>query len=161
LNAAAWQQQVDREIDRCRRDGRTLAVLVLDVDHFKAVNDLHGHLAGDQVLAELAEVLRRELRPSDTIGRFGGEEFVVAIPAGPSRAMAIAGRLCQRIAGHVAEVAGQDVRITASIGVAMFGSDGYDATELLAAADRALYAAKAAGRNRVAAAGDPDGAAAS
>lgn len=161
LNAAAWQQQVDREIDRCRRDGRTLAVLVLDVDHFKAVNDRHGHLAGDQVLAELAEVLRRELRPSDTIGRFGGEEFVVAIPAGPSRAMAIAGRLCQRIAGHVAEVAGQDVRITASIGVAMFGSDGYDATELLAAADRALYAAKAAGRNRVAAAGDPDGSAAS
>ncbi|MGI8695690.1 MAG: GGDEF domain-containing protein [Mycobacteriales bacterium] len=161
LNAAAWQQQVDREIDRCRRDGRTLAVLVLDVDHFKAVNDRYGHLVGDQVLVELAEVLRRELRPSDTIGRFGGEEFVVAIPAGPSRAMAIAGRLCRRIAVHVAEVGADEVRITASIGVAMLGADGADATELLAAADRALYAAKAAGRNRVVAARGQGGAVAS
>jgi two-component system cell cycle response regulator len=125
------------------------AVLLLDVDHFKAVNDTHGHAAGDVVLREIAERVRGHLRSADVVARYGGEEFMVVM----SGATAEDGRLvAERLRGAIAQqpvaVEGQVLSVTASVGVAG-GPAGTVADELVAAADAALYRAKKAGRNRV------------
>lgn len=150
LNASTWNAETEREIARAVRARRPLAVMIVDLDRFKAVNDAHGHLVGDQVLAAVADLLRSELREVDVLGRFGGEEFVAALSADAALARSIAERLRRRIAEHVIDASGVPVRVTASIGIATLGQDGTDPTELLTAADAALYAAKTAGRNRVA-----------
>jgi diguanylate cyclase (GGDEF)-like protein len=157
LNAAAWQREADAEISRAQRAGSStgkqsgqLSMLLIDVDHFKRVNDTHGHLAGDEVLKSLATELRQQVRDSDIVGRFGGEEFTVLLPrADASEALQIAERL-RRSAGRLSIFAG-DARIgvTISIGAAVFGRHGRDLFELLAAADLALYRAKDKGRNQV------------
>ncbi|HZR48985.1 MAG TPA: GGDEF domain-containing protein [Streptosporangiaceae bacterium] len=154
LNAAAWQREADAEINRTQRTGApqnaNLSMLLIDVDHFKRVNDTHGHLAGDEVLRSLATELRQQVRDSDIVGRFGGEEFTVLLPrADAAEALAIAERL-RRGAGSLSIFAG-DARIgvTVSIGVAVYGQHGRDLFELLAAADLALYRAKDKGRNQV------------
>lgn len=150
LNAAAWQREADTEIVRARRSGDTLALLIIDIDHFKRVNDAHGHLVGDQVLAAVADMLRRELRESDVVGRFGGEEFVVLLPgADVEEARQVAERLRAHI-GHMAiPVDDILIRITISAGVALMSIHGDDLIDLLAAADLALYRAKELGRDRV------------
>jgi diguanylate cyclase (GGDEF)-like protein len=150
LNAAAWQREADTEIVRARRSGDTLALLIIDIDHFKRVNDAHGHLVGDQVLVGVAATIRRELRDYDVVGRFGGEEFVVLLPGADVReARRVAERLRTRI-GHMA-VAADDalIRVTISVGVALMSVHGDDLIDLLAAADLALYRAKELGRDRV------------
>jgi len=154
LNAAAWQREADAEISRAQRTGlpqnALVSMLLIDVDHFKRVNDTHGHLAGDEVLKGLATELRQQVRDSDIVGRFGGEEFTVLLPrADAAEALAIAERL-RRGASSLSICAG-DARIgvTVSIGVAVYGRHGRDLFELLAAADLALYRAKDKGRNQV------------
>ncbi|MEV4112975.1 GGDEF domain-containing protein [Nonomuraea sp. NPDC049695] len=150
LNAAAWQREADTEIVRARRTGGTLAVLIIDIDHFKRVNDAHGHLVGDQVLVGVASTLRTQLRDYDVVGRFGGEEFVVLLPGADGReARQVAERLRARI-GHMAiPVDDNLIRVTISAGVALMSIHGDDLIDLLAAADLALYRAKELGRDRV------------
>ncbi|MGI8696604.1 MAG: GGDEF domain-containing protein [Mycobacteriales bacterium] len=151
LNAAIWQLELERELARAARDHRPVSVLLLDLDHFKAVNDTHGHLVGDQVLVEIADLLRSDLRGIDLIGRFGGEEFVAALTADAAAARHIAARVCRRIAAHTVEFDGHLVSVTASIGITTLApGDTASPTELLATADAALYRAKGAGRNRIA-----------
>ncbi|MET7330243.1 GGDEF domain-containing protein [Nonomuraea sp. NPDC005650] len=150
LNAAAWQREADTEIVRARRTGETLAVLIIDIDHFKRVNDAYGHLVGDQVLVGVASTMRGQLRDYDVVGRFGGEEFVVLLPgADMHEARQVAERLRTRI-GHMAiPVDDALVRVTISAGVALMSVHGDDLIDLLAAADLALYRAKELGRDRV------------
>ena len=150
LNAAAWQREADAELARAIRTDAPLALLLVDVDHFKRVNDGHGHLIGDEVLRALATELRQQVRESDVVGRFGGEEFTILLPrTDGAGAYGIAERL--RASAANLSVAAADVRIsvTVSIGVAVLGEHGNDLFELLAAADVALYRAKDAGRDQV------------
>jgi len=158
LNAAAWQREADVEITRVVRARGSLALLLVDIDHFKRVNDTYGHLVGDQVLAALAEALRQQVRDSDVVGRFGGEEFVVLLPgADADEAGKVAERLRDRVgAAPVSVAGGGEVRVTVSIGAAVLGPHAEDIPGLLARADLALYQAKAAGRNRVRLFGEPE-----
>jgi diguanylate cyclase (GGDEF)-like protein len=150
LNAIAWQREADAEVIGALRTGVPLALLLVDVDHFKRVNDSHGHLTGDEVLRALAAELRQQVRESDVVGRFGGEEFTVLLPrTDDAGAYRIAERL--RTSARRLSVAAADahISVTVSIGVAVLGQHGNDLFELLAAADVALYRAKDAGRDQV------------
>jgi diguanylate cyclase (GGDEF)-like protein len=150
LNATAWQREADAEIARALRTGGSIALLLADVDHFKRVNDTYGHLAGDDVLRGLAAELRQQVRDSDVVGRFGGEEFVVLLPrADVDEAGKIAERLRHRASVMSVYADTVPVTVTISIGIAVLGVHGGDLFELLAAADLALYRAKDAGRDRV------------
>ena len=143
------------ELSRARRHHQPLAIAMIDVDRFKLFNDTHGHAAGDFALRTIAEVLRQSLRQSDTVGRYGGEEFVVIMP---ETDLATAHRkldsLRQTIADTPIRLPGFDrmVRVTFSAGVAGFAQDGGDEAELLATADERLFQAKRTGRDRVVAA---------
>ncbi len=140
--------------DKARATGLPWAVMVLDIDHFKQVNDTHGHAVGDKVLMAVADRLRGNLRMVDFIARIGGEEFLIAMPdTSPAEAQMAAERLCA-LFDHspVTEVAGGPVRVTLSIGVAMARDRvlmPHDVDAMIALADQALYTAKAAGRNTV------------
>lgn len=151
LNAAAWTREAERHIAASLRSKIPLGVILLDLDHFKSVNDQYGHLIGDRVLRSVADCMSAEIRSYDVAGRFGGEEFVLLLPgAGPVRSLAVAERLRRQLdVQAVATDDGRAVHVTMSAGVAVFGIDGTDLTDLLAAADAALYRAKAAGRNQV------------
>lgn len=130
------------------RSGRPLVVMMLDIDHFKPINDRFGHLAGDEVIREVAEVLRRNTCETDGCGRVGGEEFMIILP-GTTRSRAV--ELAERIRRIVSELKIEQIEsrgVTISIGIAVAGQQS-SASSLATAADRALYAAKAAGRNRV------------
>ena len=150
LNAAAWQREADTELSRAQRTHDPLALLLIDIDHFKRVNDTHGHLVGDQVLIGVATTLCNQLRDYDVVGRFGGEEFVVLLPGADT---VEACRVAERLRGRVRRLAvpAEDgtVAVTISVGVALFRVHGSDLIELLAAADLALYRAKESGRDRV------------
>jgi diguanylate cyclase (GGDEF)-like protein len=150
LNAAAWQREADTEIVRARRTGETLALLIVDIDHFKRVNDTYGHLVGDQVLAAIAAMLRGQVRDYDVVGRFGGEEFVVLLPrADMAEARRVAERLRTRVGRMAIPVDENVIRVTISVGVAIMSIHGQDLIDLLATADLALYRAKAMGRDRI------------
>ncbi len=151
LNAVAWQREADGWVRRARRAGVPAAVLLLDIDHFKRVNDRYGHLAGDELLAATASTLISHVRAGDVLGRFGGEEFVALLPgAGQEQACWIAERLRERVRVIAIPSLGAAATVTVSIGVAELGRDGNELFELLAAADAALYRAKQSGRDRVA-----------
>jgi diguanylate cyclase (GGDEF)-like protein len=128
-----------------------MAVLMLDADHFKAINDRHGHAGGDRVLASLAHGIGTRLRPDDVLGRVGGEEFVVLLPrTGLAEAIALAEDLRTHVAAQPLHLDGQAQPITVSIGVALSEPADRGADAVIGRADRALYEAKRAGRNRVA-----------
>jgi diguanylate cyclase (GGDEF)-like protein len=151
LNAGTWQQETEFEMIRAARQRLPMAILIVDLDHFKNVNDKYGHLVGDQVLFTAANALRNTLREYDLLGRFGGEEFTIALPnTGHAEALQIADRL-RRLLGSTPTILDDDrsVYVNASIGVALHGVHGTELNELLSAADLALYRAKEAGRNRV------------
>ena len=159
LTAAAWQEKAGRAVLRSERGEQPTSVLVLDLDHFKLVNDRFGHLVGDQVLAAVAASVRDEVRDEDLVGRFGGEEFVVLLQGAEgedprSGARAVAERIRERIAALRVAVAGPHETVvveglTVSIGGATAPRDGNDLAALLEIADAAMYEAKRAGRNRV------------
>jgi two-component system, cell cycle response regulator len=150
-NRATVVSILDREIDRARREGGRVAVLLADVDHFKLVNDQLGHAAGDAVLRELAHRMAKVIRPYDALGRYGGEEFLFVLP-GCDRAAAAAAaeRLLDDISRDPVDLPNGPLGMTVSVGVASGESaELLDVERLVAAADAALYRAKRAGRNRV------------
>ena len=162
--AAAWRRHALRLLVRARRrrgGPRAVGVLMIDLDDFKVVNDRHGHLVGDAVLGAVARALRSELRTVDVAGRFGGEEFVVALADlaprdAPDRCTAVAERIRRRVRTMTVELEGPDVitDLSVSVGVAVHPADGDTLDDLVLAADAALYTAKRTGRNRVCRAGE-------
>jgi two-component system cell cycle response regulator len=151
LNRRALGAVLERELDRARRYNLVLTILMVDLDHFKQINDTLGHLLGDTVLRQLGEQLRREVRSVDAVARYGGEEFVIVLPeTGSHGALVFAERLKQRVAQQPFGSEEQPVRLTISIGVASFPDQRVTSPDsLLALADAALYRAKADGRNLV------------
>ncbi|MFD1045106.1 diguanylate cyclase [Kibdelosporangium lantanae] len=165
LNATAWTDTARDEISRAQRRGESVGILVLDLDLFKRINDTYGHLAGDDVLLEFAAATRTEVRVSDSVGRFGGEEFVVLLPdITVDHMVAIAERIRKRIENlTVIASSGSAPQIitdlSVSIGASAYPVHGMDLDQLMDAADKALYKAKDNGRNQtqVAPPLEPDG----
>ncbi|MEW9680800.1 diguanylate cyclase [Pseudomonas sp. TE50-2] len=148
-NRAAWSEQVEREVLDWQENGGHLAMAILDLDHFKRINDGYGHLAGDKVLKIVADQLRKRLRGRDFIARFGGEEFVLLLPqTSPPAAVQVAEALRAAIEACPFHFKGERVVITTSIGLSAFRS-GERGDQVLKRADEALYRAKDGGRNRV------------
>ncbi|MDR2317105.1 MAG: diguanylate cyclase [Pseudomonas sp.] len=148
-NRAAWTEQVEREMLDWQENGGHLAMAILDLDHFKRINDSYGHLAGDKVLKIVADQLRKRLRARDFIARFGGEEFVLLLPqTSPAAAAQVAEALRAAIEACPFHFKGERVVITTSIGLSTFRS-GERGDQVLKRADAALYRAKDQGRNRV------------
>jgi diguanylate cyclase len=151
-NRAAWSERLDHEVNTWHQRGNSLSLAMLDLDHFKRINDGYGHLAGDKVLKIIANVLRKYLRPNDFIARFGGEEFVLLMPdSALEEALAVGEGLRAAIEACPFHFKGEPVTITMSMGLAQF-QPGERSDLALKRADEALYRAKAAGRNRVQAA---------
>lgn len=151
-NRGHFVEQAERELHRAIRHGTPLALIMMDVDHFKRINDVHGHEAGDAVLRRLAQVCRQTLREIDVIGRLGGEEFAVLLPdTAPDAALAVAERLRGAIGDTQVALAagGLPLRVTVSLGVSCHHSTDDNIDVLLSLADKALYEAKQAGRDRV------------
>ncbi len=143
-------ERLEQEFLRARRVGSSLATLMIDVDHFKAVNDRYGHAVGDQVLREISRRLRDGARGYDLVGRLGGEEFVVVLPeAEIAGAAQVAERVRQAVAGLPLECGTLSLHVTVSLGVAALRDSDDRVEAVLGRADAALYRAKAAGRNRV------------
>lgn len=152
LNRRALLERLSSEVDRSLRYGDVLTLLMFDVDHFKSINDSHGHLVGDAVLREIGSLLHASVRAVDIVARYGGEEFVIILPETPLEgALVFAERLRETIERHTfAGRGGAGLRLTASIGAATFPSPHVHSTEdLFARADEALYRAKSGGRNQV------------
>jgi diguanylate cyclase (GGDEF)-like protein len=161
FDAVFWAKLVSDELDRTRRLGTTTAVLLLDIDHFKRVNDMYGHLAGDVVLRAVADALKSSVRGHDMVGRYGGEEFAIVLPGlnlGDVRqaaervraAVAALAVTAPDLAGNERVISG----LTTSVGAAVYPVHAVDRTSLLLAADAALYEAKSAGRDCVRIAGE-------
>jgi len=150
-NRRAFAGMAEKEVGRARRYQRPLALIFFDIDHFKDVNDTHGHLVGDQVLRILTEKVTKTIRTTDIVCRYGGEEFIVLMPeAGRGEALVMAERLREMVSGITVVAAGGTLSLTISLGLAEFGSGGDETLEdLIHRADKAMYAAKAAGRNTI------------
>ena len=149
LNRMHWEKAVAGEFERCRRGGHQSAVMMIDIDHFKAINDGHGHPAGDEVIRKVAQILRGTLRMYDVSARYGGEEFGVVLPGTDAEgSKVIAERIRHRVESSVLD-ARHGIRATISIGIASFVPGDADHAAWIARADQALYQAKAGGRNRV------------
>jgi two-component system, cell cycle response regulator len=152
LNRRALLDRLTAEVDRARRFNSALSLLLLDVDHFKQINDTAGHLAGDNVLRQLATLLEDAVRKVDIVARYGGEEFVTILPeTATDGGVVFAERLRERIGAQAFDVGGEHpVHLTVSIGIATFPSARVASTEdLFILADEALYRAKSGGRNQV------------
>lgn len=158
LNSSAWEHEATAEIARALRLGAPLSVALIDIDHFKRVNDTHGHLAGDVALRAVSQAIRDHLRGYDLPGRFGGEEFIILLP---SATQIDAFRVAERLRTHIAAMLipiteqgddGPCITLTISAGVAALDDTRHELTNLVAAADQALYQAKQDGRNRTQAA---------
>jgi len=142
----------DAEVECCEKNEMPFSLLLLDIDHFKSVNDDHGHCAGDTVLSKIASLLGSAIRNIDSLGRYGGEEFMIVLPeTDPDDAFAIATKLCLQIEGTSIDVGAEQLSVTASFGVAGFCASAHSQSSraLFKAADSALYKAKKSGRNCV------------
>ncbi len=162
FNRRYMDRRLQEEWDRARRYDLPLSVLIIDIDHFKRVNDVYGHAVGDLVLANVAKLVQQSVRESDIAARYGGEELVIIAVNTPLQAVGVlAERIRERIANQgvavsVERIAAQPIRITVSIGGAALGSNVADAQALLQAADKAMYRAKEDGRDRVVLHADTD-----
>ncbi len=149
-NRRALRTGLDRGLDHAKRRGTPLSLILLDLDHFKTINDEHGHLTGDAVLRRVAEILKAHLRSTDLAARYGGEEFAVLLPdTGSDAATRTAERVRVALSAAPIEFQGRSVRVTASLGVVAYPEHGLTTAELVHRADAALYTAKRAGRDRV------------
>jgi two-component system cell cycle response regulator len=149
-NRSAIATTLEQELARCHRDRRSVGVIILDIDHFKKINDTYGHFAGDAVLRETASRLRHNMRPYDQVGRYGGEEFLVVLPnCDLEQATMQAERMRARLHASSMTIEGDEIRVSASFGVTV--SDGSERSPdlFVRVADEALYQAKAGGRNCV------------
>ncbi|QFU93360.1 GGDEF domain-containing protein [Amycolatopsis sp. YIM 10] len=146
LNATAWTDFATHALDRTSRRGGTFGVLMIDLDHFKRINDEHGHGAGDAVLKAVAKAITAGVRSGDLVGRFGGEEFVVALPDITAVELLAVG---ERLRRGVAALPVATGHVSISIGAALAPENGLTVQDLLATADAAMYTAKHSGRNRV------------
>ncbi len=149
-NRLDMQEKLDAEIEHARRGKSAFSILIIDVDYFKSINDHYGHETGDGVLRAVVSCLGKSVRPYDSLGRWGGEEFLVILPETElAGAAEIAERLRHAITSQPLTLAEQSIPVTISVGVATWGVHGQTPRALLNAADRALYLAKESGRNRV------------
>jgi len=147
-NRRAIVGELEQELERAAREGTAFGLGMIDIDHFKQVNDAHGHAAGDVVLREVVQRAVGVLRPYDVLGRFGGEEFLVLVPgAGPETLGEVLGRIRRAVGSTPIVVDGHELTVTVSIGGAVYGVGSAD--ELIACADDAMYEAKDEGRDRV------------
>lgn len=152
LNRRAFMDRLDDELARASRYGRPISALMIDIDHFKQFNEMYGHLGGDVALQNVADTIHARVREGDIVGRYGGEEFIVALPeTSVERAMATAEQLRQAVAATplVLEHRTDNGHVTVSIGVASWPEGGQVLSKLLQRADASLYAAKKAGRDQV------------
>ncbi|MEA1081463.1 diguanylate cyclase [Marinobacter qingdaonensis] len=150
LNRGTWENLVDAEYERYRRYGQATSLVMFDIDHFKKVNDTHGHLAGDEVIKHTATVTKNNLRQSDTAGRYGGEEFGIILPETDAEgARIICERIRESIAQSVVETTVAPIEYTISMGIAQLSDGPENYMQWMQQADKALYAAKEGGRNRV------------
>ncbi len=148
-NRRYFNEVLEREAARARRHERTLVLLLADIDHFKTINDTHGHLCGDMILREFASIVRKRVRTSEFFARFGGEEFAFVLPeASLDGARVFAEAIRRLVAEHTFLSGEQKVPVTVSIGGAQWSTGMKSTRELLALADERLYAAKRGGRNR-------------
>jgi diguanylate cyclase (GGDEF)-like protein len=142
---------LEREIGRCHRYNRALSLIMIDLDHFKNVNDTHGHIAGDFVLRELTQRIKQRIRKEECFARYGGEEFAIVIPeSGPDNARRFAEKLRKIVADHPFVFEGKELEVTISLGVADMSPEMTEPSQFIKAADAKLYEAKKAGRNQVA-----------
>ncbi len=155
FNRREFRTRLHQEIERSRRYAHSFALLLVDADHFKAVNDTHGHPAGDRALREIARVLADTTRPVDTVARYGGEEFALLLPETQGEGAFITAERIRRTmeAVTISLDDGVHLKLTVSIGIGLFPQHGSNADHLFARADAALYEAKEQGRNRVVMAG--------
>jgi len=149
-NKRYFAEFLDREIARCLRHGRPLALVMLDIDHFKKINDTHGHLTGDHVLRELAKRLNGRMRREELLARYGGEEFAVVLPeTGKPGALEFGEQLRGLVAKDPFEFEGDKMPVTISVGVTVLEGEQVDIDTFIKRADDNLYAAKRGGRNQV------------
>ncbi len=151
FNRHEFHRKLKIEAERSFRYGHTFSLLMVDIDHFKNVNDTYGHQAGDEALRAVAVIAGRALRSADILARYGGEEFAIILPETPSEgALRVAERLRDQVEDSPIMIpSGKVLNLTVSIGVAIFPADAKSEDDIIAAADQAMYAAKQAGRNRV------------
>ncbi|GAB7533135.1 diguanylate cyclase [Pseudomonas sp. 3A(2025)] len=149
INHGSWKDLLQIEFSKVRSLQRPCCVALIDIDHFKAINDRYGHIVGDAVLKHLSQALRDDIRETDLAGRYGGDEFCLILPGtGLDQAVAMLERLRQRVDKHC-DARLPELKVSLSIGIAAFDSHFTDASMWLHAADQALYTAKSGGRNRV------------
>ncbi|KAF2391659.1 diguanylate cyclase [Pseudomonas frederiksbergensis] len=149
LNHGAWKDQLEVEFQRCQRQNRGGAIALIDIDHFKSINDTYGHVAGDIVLRQLSKMLKQNLRAADVAGRYGGDEFCVILPDLPLNSAAAAMDALRDRFATLGYEQNPALKVSLSIGLAAFNPAHTDATLWLNDADQALYEAKTTGRNRV------------
>ncbi|MFZ5439148.1 MAG: diguanylate cyclase [Myxococcota bacterium] len=151
FNRRYFEEAIDRELSRSRRYGRPLSLVLIDIDHFKKINDTYGHLAGDAVLKEVASTVRSRTRREDVLARYGGEEFALLLPEVDQKGAALlAEKVRKLVEKHTFAFDGEEIPVTLSAGVATVLKKSEDAQELIRRADEKLYEAKTSGRNQVA-----------
>ncbi len=151
VNHLEFYHRLEKELNRARRYNSPLSLLMADIDNFKQINDIHGHIAGDKILKKLAKLIKKAVRQTDTAARYGGEEFTIILPMiDMQEALAGGERIRDLISSQPISIGkGKSIHITVSIGVAAYPQNATAAAKLVSKADKALYRAKQAGKNQV------------
>jgi two-component system, cell cycle response regulator len=149
-NKRYFTESIERELARAKRYARELSLIMFDIDHFKQINDTFGHLAGDQILKDLARIVKGRIRSEETVARYGGEEFAILVPETTHEgAIALAEQLRQIVEANRFSFEGEIIAVTISLGVASLSGAQFEVNEFIKLSDERLYTAKRSGRNRV------------